>query len=77
MGYTNVELPDLPGIWTSAEDKLVYSGDARTIEKLDEKHGYGMSGARKVFLQVWNKTSIELAMRKAKWPLVMAMAEDD
>jgi hypothetical protein len=46
------------------EDDILYQGEARAIEALDEKHGYGASGDRKVFLQVWTKTALDLRVKE-------------
>jgi hypothetical protein len=39
-------------------------GDARALEKLDQKHGFGASVERQNFLEIWKTSSAEIRMRK-------------
>jgi hypothetical protein len=58
----------MAGVWTQEEDDILYRGEALAIEALDTKHGYGASGDRRLFLQVWTKTALDLRVReKIKW----------
>jgi hypothetical protein len=65
--HTNAELPDMRGVWTEKEDQeLGRTTDARVLERLDEKHGYGAAAVRKEFLQNWNRSAMRLADTKWK-----------
>lgn len=63
---TNEEMPKMKGIWTFEEDDILTGGDARAVRELDRKHGYGSAAERKLFLNVWAKSSRE-HMRREKY----------
>ena len=55
-----VVLPDVGGVWTLEEDRILRKGDAGALKTLDEKHGYGASVERQRFLEIWRTTSAEI-----------------
>jgi len=55
-----LELPDMPGVWTEEEDNILKRGDARSMAKLDEKHGIGASATRLMLLRTWRSASAEI-----------------
>jgi hypothetical protein len=46
---------DVPGIWTEYEDRIVESGDAGAIRRLEAKHGWKECEARMKFLAEWRE----------------------
>jgi TRF2-interacting telomeric protein/Rap1 - C terminal domain len=50
-------LPEIPGVWSLEEDAILREGNARRIEELDEKHGYGEALDRRRFLDTWRSAS--------------------
>jgi hypothetical protein len=55
-----VVLPDVPGVWTLEEDRILRKRDVGALKTLDEKHGYGASVERQEFLEIWRTTSAEI-----------------
>lgn len=45
------------GVWTLEEDTILRGGNARKIEELDDKHGYGAAIERLRFLDTWRNAS--------------------
>lgn len=60
-----IGLPEMRGVWTEEDDEQLKATNARIIEKLDEKHGYGESTLRKEFLQMWNRSAMNI--KRARW----------
>lgn len=44
---------DVAGVWTEDEDKVAESGDARSLRRLQEKHGWDEMVERMKFLEEW------------------------
>ena len=61
-----VVLPDVAGVWTLEEDRILRKGDVAALKELDEKHGYGASVERQKFLEIWRTTSAEMQMNGSK-----------
>jgi hypothetical protein len=61
---TNKELPELEGIWSYRDDDTLNQSDAWDVKELDKKHGYGAAAERKLFLNVWAKTSRDNRKRR-------------
>jgi hypothetical protein len=54
---TNKELPEIEGVWSYKDDDILNELGARDVKDLDGKHGYGSAAERKLFLNVWAKSS--------------------
>jgi hypothetical protein len=52
-----VGLPEIPGVWSLEEDAILRQGNARKIEELDGKHGYGAALDRRRFLDTWKSAA--------------------
>lgn len=59
-----IALPDLKGVWTDEDDRLVLQRDAQIMDKLDRKHGWNESAKRLKFLDVLRNTSAELRRKR-------------
>jgi len=55
-----IVLPEKKGVWTHRDDDLLNKGDARKMKDLDDKHGLGASGKRKLFLSLWRQLSTQM-----------------
>jgi len=57
-----IVLPDVAGVWTREEDRILRRGDVGALKALDDKHGYGASLERQRFLEIWRTSSAEIRM---------------
>jgi len=57
-GQHRTKATDLPGVWTEDEDRAVESGDARSLRKITEKHGWDECLARMEFLTMWRQSEM-------------------
>ena len=57
-----IVLPDVAGVWTLEEDRVLRKGDVGALKALDDKHGYGASLERQRFLEIWRTSSAEIRM---------------
>lgn len=52
-------LPDVAGVWTLEEDRILRRGEVNELKKLDKKHGYGATFERQQFLDTWRALSTQ------------------
>jgi hypothetical protein len=48
---------EVAGVWSEEEDKVLESGNARALRKLEEKHGWKEMEERMKFLEDWRDDS--------------------
>ncbi|KAL7273637.1 hypothetical protein RUND412_003496 [Rhizina undulata] len=47
-------LPDMPGVWSEAEDEVLLGGDGRAIQEIEQKKGAKEVDERMEFLNLWH-----------------------